>query len=1040
MRAEPRGGRKIYLLSPVPYTVHHRDMVISMPYFRKETQKADFGLLEEEILALWDREQTFQESIEQREGCEKFVFVEGPPTANGLPHPGHILTRVVKDLVLRYRTMRGYYVRRKAGWDTHGLPVEIEVEKELGIRSKPEIEHYGIERFNHRCKASVFKYEQEWVNATRRVGFWIDMDHPYVTFENTYIESVWWSLKEIWSKGLLYKGHKVVPYCPRCETTLSSHEVAQGYRDVEDPSVFVKFRVKREQTSEPPLYLLAWTTTPWTLLGNVALAVHPAHPYVRARVLVRTADGTCIEDLILAESRLDSLEDEYELVERFTGTELADIRYEPLFSYARVEGGDAHKVITAEFVTLEEGTGIVHIAPAFGEVDYDACKEHELGFTQPVDTAGRFTAEVEPLAGTFVKDADRSIIETLRERGLLYKEERYLHSYPFCWRCSSPLLYYARDSWFIRMSALRDRLLATNEQITWYPAHLKHGRFGNFLENIADWALSRERFWGTPLNIWICSSCGAEHCVGSIEELRRRATAPIPSDFDLHRPYIDAVLLRCQTCGGEMQRVKDVIDCWYDSGSAPFAQWHYPFEPEQFQENFPAQFITEAIDQTRGWFYSLLGVATAIFDAPPYLNVLSLGHILDEKGVKMSKSKGNVVDINALFKTASADALRWYLYTAGPLTEDIRFSAQAIREKQSKFLSTLWNSYFFFVTYASIDQFNPAETQIPIQERHAMDRWILSRLQVLTREVISALEAYEIHVAARKLEEFVTNDLSNWYIRRSRRRFWIAEESVEKDCAYLTLYEVLVALCKLLAPFTPFITEHIYQNLVREVAAEEPESVHLCDFPAPDDAVIDVALEDSMALIVDLVEAGRRARAEAGIKVRQPLREVIVACCEEKRERGACLVEILKDELNVREVTFVDGADAIASMPGEGGTAYRQVEVNESIRLLLDCCPDRTLMEEGLIRDIVRRAQGMRKDLDLDYTARIEILYACDPEVKEAIKHFSEYICTETLAVSLTESTPSSAAVDTGLYGKSWKIGEKEVYLAIKPLASEVQE
>ncbi|HUV03047.1 MAG TPA: isoleucine--tRNA ligase, partial [Desulfobacteria bacterium] len=950
-----------------------------MPYFKKETQRADFLQLEKEILQLWDSEKTFERSVDQREGCDKFVFVEGPPTANGLPHPGHILTRVVKDLVLRYKTMQGFYVERKAGWDTHGLPVEIEVEKELGINTKPEIERYGIENFNQKCKASVFKYEREWVNATKRVGFWIDMDDPYITFENDYIESVWWSLKEIWNKGLLYKGHKVVPFCPRCETTLSSHEVAQGYKDVEEPSVYVKFKAKQEDEESEPLYFLAWTTTPWTLLGNIALAVHPAHTYVKVRIPPKADEGTKEDVLILAESRLNVLEGEYELVERFTGSDLEDLKYEPLFDYAKIEGGEAHKVITADFVTLDEGSGIVHIAPAFGEVDYEACKVRELGFTQPVDSEGRFTDEVPPLEGMFVKDADRLIIEMLDERGILYKEEPYSHSYPFCWRCGMPLLYYARESWFIAMSKLRDNLLANNEQISWYPDHLKYGRFGKFLENIVDWALSRERFWGTPLPIWICTDCGQQYCVGSVDDLREKAKTNVPGDIDLHRPYIDDVVLKCDACGGDMRRVKDVIDCWYDSGSAPFAQWHYPFETEKFKQNFPADFITEAIDQTRGWFYTLLGVSTAVFDAPPYLNVLSLGHILDAKGVKMSKSKGNVVDINKLFETEAADALRWYLYTVGPLTDDIRFSAPAILEKQKKILNTLWNSYFFFVTYANIDEFNPNEKSISVEQRNAMDRWIISRLNTLTKDVIAALERFEIHVASRKIEEFVVNDLSNWYIRRSRRRFWIVEENFDKDCAYLTLYEALVSLCKLLAPFVPFVTEHIYQNIVRDVSESARDSVHLCDFPSPDESLIDVELESSMELLSNLVEAGRRARSDAGIKIRQPLQEVVITCSKEKREKGEELVEILKEEVNVREVLFKDEEFLMSGAAAEGD--YKQVEVDEETRLFLDCCPDKNLIEEGLVRDIVRRTQGMRKDLDLEYTEKIEIMYVCDEEV-----------------------------------------------------------
>ena len=986
-----------------------------MAYFKSETQRANFVQREEELLEHWDKERTFERSVERRKDGEPFVFVEGPPTANGLPHPGHVLTRVVKDLVLRYKTMRGFYVKRKAGWDTHGLPVEIEVEKNLGINTKGEIEDYGIEKFNKKCKESVFRYEKEWVNATKRVGFWVDMDDPYITFDINYMESVWWSLKEVWKKGLLYKGHKVVPFCPRCETTLSSHEVAQGYRDVEDPSVYVKFKLKQEKD----LYLLAWTTTPWTLLGNIALAVHPSNTYVKVKLNASAKDET----LILAEARLDALDDDYDILERFEGKNLEDLEYERLFEYAKVEGGEAHKVITAEFVTLDEGTGIVHVAPAFGEVDYEVCREKKLGFSQPVNSAGHFTHEVPPLEGMFVKDADRLIIELMEQRGVLYKEAKYLHSYPFCWRCGSPLLYYARESWFIAMKSLRDGLLANNEKINWYPAHLKHGRFGNFLDGIEDWALSRERFWGTPLNIWLCTECGKDFCVGSIEELKARATNTVTND--LHRPYIDEVVLRCEDCGGDMRRVKDVIDCWYDSGSAPFAQWHYPFETDKFKQNFPADFITEAIDQTRGWFYSLLAVSTAIFDEPPYLNVLSLGHILDEKGVKMSKSKRNVVDITAIFNNEGADALRWYFYTAGPLSDDIRFSEQGILEKQKKFLNTFWNSYFFFVTYAAIDEFDPEVKAIPVAKRNAMDRWIISRWNTLTTEVIAAIERFEVHVAARKIEEFVVNDLSNWYIRRSRRRFWVPEENFDKDCAYLTLYEVLVSLCKLLAPFVPFLTEHVYLNLVR--SGDEHKSVHLCDYPSPDESLIDTALEDSMLLLSTLVEAGRRTRSDAGIKIRQPLREVVIVCNAEKQDKVTSLTAILKDELNVREVTLVEASSKSEFAAVE---EYKQADVDEDTTLFLNTGLDKELIEEGMVRDIVRRIQGMRKDIDLEYTAKISIMYEGDDAVKEAITNLADYIREETLAVAINEGLPSVESEQ--IYVKTWKIDKKEVRLAIK--------
>ncbi|MHC1636124.1 MAG: isoleucine--tRNA ligase [Candidatus Methanospirareceae archaeon] len=1002
-----------------------------MSYFKKEKQRVSFPELEHEILKFWESEGIFEKSVKNREGREKFVFIEGPPTANGLPHPGHVLTRIVKDLVLRYKTMRGFYVRRKAGWDTHGLPVEIEVEKELGISRKKEIEEYGIENFNKRCKESVFRYEREWVNMTKRVGFWIDMDSPYITFDTKYIESVWWSLKEIWKKGLLYRGHKVVPFCPRCETALSSHEVAQGYKEVEDPSIYVKFRLKDWGNT----FLLAWTTTPWTLLANVALAVHPSFTYVRVRERGKK------EELILAEERLDVLEGEYEVIERFKGEDLEGKEYEPLFRYARIEG-EAHKIVTADFVTLEEGTGIVHIAPAFGAEDYEVCKEKGLGFCQPVGSDGRFTEEVPPLRGIFVKDADDRIIKMLEEKGSLYKKETYLHTYPFCWRCSSPLIYYARKSWFIRMRSLREELLANNELVRWYPSHIKHGRFGDFLENVEDWALSRERFWGTPLNIWICEACRSEYCVGSIEELKEKAKNIEvlvkhggEGEIDLHRPYVDEVVLRCDKCGGDMRRVPDVIDCWYDSGAAPFAQWHYPFERGEFENNFPASFITEAIDQTRGWFYSLLAVSTAVFNKTPYLSVLSLGHVTDEKGEKMSKSKGNVVDPNEILEKAGADSLRWYFFTYGPPWEDIRFDERVIMEKQKRFLSTLWNSYFFFVTYASIDNFVPKEKEIEVKRRSLLDRWIISRLNSLIKEVIGHLEGYEFHHASRKIEEFVVNDLSNWYIRMSRRRFWVAEKTFDKDCAYTTLYEVLTSLCLLLAPFVPFITEYIYQNIVKPFPFAEAESVHLCDYPRPDEALIDKELEAAMEDVRKIVETCRRIRSTERIKVRQPLKEVIVLCERSKSERIAEMVNIIKEEANVHDVR-IEGKDKeevteefIKTHLVEDLQKYRyEIMPNVGLAVLLNVHLDKNLLQEGLARDIVRRIQEMRKQLDLEYEAKIKVMYEGDEEVKEAFRNFMRYICEETLATEVKEGK----GVEEGFYEKKWNIDGKEVYIAIK--------
>jgi len=975
--------------------------------FNREPQRIDFVELEKRVLEKWDKERTFECSVRMREKCARFVFVEGPPTANGLPHPGHIFTRAVKDAVLRLKTMQGFLVERKAGWDTHGLPVEIEVEKELGINSKREIEEFGIGRFNQRCKESVFRYEREWVRATKRLGFWIDMDDPYVTFHTKYMESVWWSLKEIWKKGLLYKGHKVVPYCPRCGTPLSSHEVAQGYRDVEDPSVFVKFRLKGEKNTS----MLAWTTTPWTLIGNVALAVNPSHTYVR----VRMGD----EYIILAEARLCELEGfDYEIVERFMGADTEGMEYERLFDYAEVVDGDAFKVVTADFVTLDEGTGVVHIAPAFGAEDYEVRLQKGLGFCQPVDERGCFT--VEPFRGMFVKDVDERIIEILDERGVLLKHGKYMHKYPFCWRCQSPLLYYARESWFIRMRSLRDDLMRNNETVRWFPAHLKHGRFGNFIENAEDWALSRERYWGTPLPIWICERCGREECIGSISEMREKMINHLEIS-DLHRPFIDEVVLRCR-CGGEMRRVRDVIDCWYDSGSAPFAQWHFPFEKkEKFAENFPADFITEAIDQTRGWFYSLLAVSTAVFNTAPYKTVLSLGHILDEKGEKMSKSKGNVVPIEKIFSKYGADALRWYFFTSGPPYEDIKFSEKAIAERQRKFINTLWNSYFFFITYASIDNFVPENVNIPVDERDYLDKWIISRLNSLIKDVRKHSEVFEFHLATRKTEEFVIDELSNWYIRRSRRRFWIEGESRDKHCAYLTLYEVLVTLCKLLAPFIPFITEHIYCNLKSD---GDKESVHLCDYPECDNALVDEDLEVAMLIVMKIVEAGRRVRSDAGIKMRQPLREIVVCCDQKIYEKIARFADLICEELNVKEMRWSNEPPSDAVYRGAAiSAADREISVFVNTEL------DASLVREGLMREIVRRIQEMRKQLDLPYTARIKVFYTSDDDdIRNAISEFRSYICSETLSDGIYETEKET----DGDLAREWKIGNKRIFIVIK--------
>lgn len=1005
--------------------------------------------LEEGALGFWRDHGIFRKSIENRRGREPFVFIEGPPTANGLPHLGHISTRAVKDLVLRYKTMQGYYVERKGGWDTHGLPVETEVEKELGISSKKEIEEYGIEKFNHQSKKSVFRYEKEWKRATERLGFWIDMDHPYVTYENEYIESVWWSIRKIWDRNLIYRSHKVVPYCPRCETPLSSHEVSQGYAEITDPSIFVKFPLSDNT------YILAWTTTPWTLLGNLALAVHPEHRYV-------VVDHRN-ENLILAEDCLAVLDGDYEILRKFKGKELEKKRYKPVFEYVHTE--NSHIIVTADWVTLDEGTGVVHIAPAFGEEDYAICREYGIGFAQPVASDGRFTDDVPILKGVFVKDADQRIISILEQKSLLYRETKYKHTYPFCWRCKSPLLYYARNSWFISMRSLKEDLLRNNEEVKWYPDHLKHGRFGVFLENVEDWALSRERYWGTPLPIWICESCGLEHCVGSIDELMRMANQkPEVEVLDLHRPYVDEITLRCPKCKGSMHRVSDVIDCWYDSGAAPFAQWHYPFEnAEKFETHFPASFITEAIDQTRGWFYSLLAISTAVFGQHPYKHVLSIGHILDVNGVKMSKSKGNVIDPWTIFNEEGADCLRWYLYSASAPWEDVRFYEDAIIQK-NKFLNTLWNSYFFFVTYANIDKFDPSQIKISLSERPTLDRWLISRLNSITRSVRRYLDEYEIHKATHALEDFVMNDLSNWYIRCSRRRFWTPKESIEKNCGYLTLYETLVTLIKLLAPFVPFVTELIHQNLV----GSDSDSVHLCNYPYADISCTNKELEESMELTREIIKAGRSIRSSAGIKARQPLKQAILVCSTESKINEH--LDLIKDELNVKHIrTIPDESEMLSTqikpkyevlgpkykgkapkiasiieekqslnIEVEGETIEIKPEEIEIIRrtkegfaraeaggatLFIDTRLTPSLVKEGLARDIVRRIQDMRKDLDLEYTARIRIYYLGDNVIRGAIEEFEGYIAEETLADIIEEGK--------GGYEKKWTINGKEIYLGI---------
>ncbi len=852
---------------------------------------------EEEILRFWKENDIFEKSVRMNEGKPEFSFYDGPPTANGKPHIGHILTRVMKDIIPRYKTMKGYHVLRKAGWDTHGLPVELEVEKQLGIDGKQEIEKYGIEPFIKQCKQSVWKYKGEWERMSDRIGYWADMKEPYITYDDNYIESVWWAIKSMADKGLLYKGYKIVPYCPRCGTALSSHEVAQGYKDVEETSVFIKFRLKGEKN----VYFLAWTTTPWTLPSNVALCMNGKEDYTKIRV------GD--EFYIMADALISSLfkEDEYEKIETKNGKDYEYVEYEPLFDYDTGAKEKAYYVTCDGYVTLTDGTGVVHIAPAFGEDDSNVGKRYGLPFVQMVDERGRFRENAPDLNGVFAKDADKIIIKKLAEDKKLFKEMQFTHSYPYCWRCDTPLLYYARSTWFIKMTEVRDRLLASNASVNWMPPSIGTGRMGNFLENVIDWGISRERYWGTPLPIWVCEKCGKIHVVGSREELREKGG--LKEDIELHRPYIDEVEFDCE-CGGKMRRTPEVLDCWFDSGSMPFAQWHYPFEnKETFNKVFPADFISEAVDQTRGWFYTLLAVSTVLFDCAPFKNCIVLGHVNDKDGVKMSKHKGNVVDPWTVLDKQGADATRWYFYTTSSPWLPSRFSAENVSEAQRKFMGTLWNTYAFYVLYAEIDGFNPAEHDLAKCKLNVMDRWVLAALNGLIKTVDEGLEAYKITETSRAIGEFVDN-LSNWYVRRSRERFWGSDMSESKEAAYMTLYTVLVTLSKLLAPYTPFMAESIYQNLVTPFYKDEPESVHMCEFPKHNEELADKMLERGMQDVLKLVVLGRAARNKANIKNRQPLQRLIY---NGRFELSDALKELVEDELNVKNIELTDADDDFIS-------------------------------------------------------------------------------------------------------------------------------
>ncbi len=866
--------------------------------YEKVSPDLNFKEREKKVEKFWKDEKIFEKSITQREGKENYTFYDGPPTANGKPHIGHVLTRVIKDMIPRYRTMKGYHVIRKAGWDTHGLPVELEVEKKLGLDGKEQIEQYGLEAFIKECKESVWKYKGMWEDFSDTVGFWADMDDPYVTYDNNFIESEWWALKKIWEKKLLYKGFKIVPYCPRCGTPLSSHEVAQGYKDVKEKSAIAKFKsLDFEDT-----YYLAWTTTPWTLPSNVALCVNPDEEYV----WVKSGDEKYILAAALCESVLG---EDYEVIKSFRGKELEYKKYEPLFDFARDIIGlkNAYFITCDNYVTLTDGTGIVHIAPAFGEDDASVGRNYDLPFVQLVDSKGEMTKET-PWAGMFCKDADKEVFAALKEKGLLFRALPFEHSYPFCWRCDTPLIYYARESWFIKMTAVRDDLVRNNNTINWIPKSIGEGRFGDWIKNVQDWGVSRDRYWGTPLNIWECK-CGCRHSVGSIAELREMSDN-CPENIELHRPYIDAVTIKCPECGGEMHRVKEVIDCWFDSGSMPFAQWHYPFENEKiFKENFPANFISEAVDQTRGWFYSLLAISTLLFNKAPYKNVIVLGHVQDENGQKMSKSKGNAVDPFDALEKHGADAIRWYFYSNSAPYLPNRFYDAAVTEGQRKFMGTLWNTYAFYVLYAEIDKFDPTKHTFKTDALTVMDKWLLSKLNTLIKTVDLELSEYKITEPAKALSEFV-DELSNWYVRRCRERFWAKEMTDDKINAYMTLYTALVTVSKLAAPMIPFMTEDIYQNIVRSVDKSAPESIHLCDYPVSDEKMIDPALEKEMDEVLEIVVLGRSARNTANIKTKQPIAKMIVKA---DRALPSFCTDIIKDELNTKEVEFRSGLDGLVS-------------------------------------------------------------------------------------------------------------------------------
>lgn len=1043
-------------------------------YKKVELKDDGFVGMEHEVAEVWKEKDIINKNLAMNEGKRYFTFYDGPPTANGMPHAGHIITRVMKDIIPRYKVMKGYRVIRKAGWDTHGLPVELEIEKKLGISGKEQIEEYGVEKFVKECKESVFKYVNIWEEMTNKVGFWVDMDNPYITYKNEYIESVWWALKELWEKGLLYEGHKVMPYCPRCGTALSSHEVAQGYKDVNDLTCIAKFKVVGEDK-----YFLAWTTTPWTLPSNLALCVNKSYDYCDVKVNVGTEEEPKYEVYILAKDLVPTVlkDKEYKILKEYKGTELLGAKYEQLMPFAKVEG-KAFEVIHGDYVTLTDGTGIVHIAPAYGEDDSLVAKKNGITFVNLVDKSGKFVAEVEPWAGKNVRDCNEEICKWLKEENKLFSKERHMHSYPHCWRCDTPLLYYPKESWFVAMSKLRNELVANNNKVNWYPETIKTGRFGKFLENVIDWGISRDRYWGTPLPIWTCEdeNCGHQECIGSIEELRQKGI-DVPEDIELHKPYIDDVYLKCPKCGKKMKRAKEVIDCWFDSGSMPFAQWHYPFEnQEMLKNNFPAQFISEAIDQTRGWFYTLTALGTALFNRTPFENCIVLGHVLDGNGQKMSKSKKNGVDPLYLLDTVGADATRWYFYTGSAPWISSRLSLENVKKSQRGFLSTLWNVYSFYVLYAEIDQFNPLE-YADFKSDNIMDKWIISKLNTLVKTVDEKLAAYDITGAGHVIESF-TDELSNWYVRRNRERFWSTELNDEKIGAYTTLYRVLTTMSKVVAPFVPFIADEIYQNLVVGLDKNAPESVHLCYWPEYNKEEVYTKLENEMDLAYKIVELGRSARNNANIKNRQPLSKMLISVKTLPEYYG----NIIKEELNVKEVELgaemsefvnfdikpnlpvlgkeygryipkikeeiakcnpLDLANTVKSGKGyvimldedtelelnsdnllvmmQGKDGYSFAGEGE-IGVMLDTTITKELKEEGYLREVLSKVQNMRKESGFEVMDNIDLYVSGSKEVMDVIKANEQEIKKDTLALSIKYDEENSNYKDMSINGLPLKI------------------